>query len=476
MTVSKVRVRFAPSPTGFLHIGSLRTALFNFLQARKEQGDFVLRIEDTDRTREVPGAVENIVETLKFFKLDFDEGPIKQSDRLDIYKKHIDELLEKGAAYKCYCSPERIEELKKAADAAKAPFKYDKHCLRTSAKGGQAGSGDKFVIRQNIPEEGSTAFEDVVYGQVTVENRTLDDGILMKSDGFPVYNFANVVDDHLMNITHAIRGEEFISSTPKHVLLYQAFGWNVPLFVHLPLILDKSRQKLSKRSGDVAVKEYLDKGYLPEAILNFIAFLGWNPKTEQEIFSLEELVRAFDLSKINKSGAVFDLDKLQWFNSHYIKNKSADELLELLAPHWGTDVSQYPKDFLKKIVDIEKERLKILSEIGERVGYFFTEPKYDAELLIWKKSDAAGAGTALEKCKEIITNFQLPISKKDIEKIFLDEIETGDKGAMLWPLRVALSGLKASPGPFDILDVFLTLPSGKDKILQRIQAAIAKLK
>jgi len=474
MNTTSVRVRFAPSPTGFLHVGGLRTALFNYLWAKKNKGVFVLRIEDTDRAREVPGSVENILEVFKTFDLKIDEGPVKQSDRLKIYQEHIQILLDKGAAYKCYCDEKRIEELKKQADLAKVPFRYDKYCLKNPAP--SAGSGSRnFVVRQNVPESGFTEFDDLVYEHIRVENRLLEDGVLVKSDGWPVYNFANVVDDHLMQISHVIRGQEFIPSTPKHILLYQAFDWNVPQFVHLPLLLNKEKKKLSKRDGDVAVKEYLEKGYLPEAILNFIAFLGWNPKTEQEIFSLDELVGAFDLLKINKAGAVFDLDKLQWFNAHYIKQKPLDELMEMIKPYLGVDASKYPAVFLKSILETERERLKMLSEIGERVKYFFQLPEYDASLLRWKNVTNEQITTSLQEAEKIISSFQLPISKNDIEKAFLEKIGTGDKGTMLWPLRVALSGLKASPGPFEIISVFLKLPDGKEIIAQRIQNAIAKL-
>ncbi len=514
----KVRVRFAPSPTGFLHVGGLRTALFNFLFARKNRGSFILRIEDTDKSREVAGATENIIETLKFFKLDFDEGPVFQSQRLEIYKKHIAILLEKGAVYKCYCSTERIEELKKQADAQKVPFRYDKHCLRTppnplfssqggsppeadgpSSRGGSAfggrahasggnqrgGSGGvPFVVRQNMPEEGHTEFEDLVHGKIRVENRFLDDGILIKSDGWPVYNFANVVDDHLMQISHVIRGEEFISSTPKHILLYQAFGWQPPKFAHLPLLLDKNRHKLSKRTGDVAVKEYLDKGYLPEAILNFVAFLGWNPKTEQEIFSLEQLTEAFDLTKINKAGAIFDLEKLKWFNKHYLKEKPIPELTRLVRPYLPLPQS-LPSKFVQKIIELEKERLTVLNEIGERVGYFFREPEYEVALLIWKETSKDKIKANLLQVIDFIDSdplFNSPPHEGErgkgvIEiafKKFIDEKKMVT-GEVLWPLRVALTGLQASPGPFEIMEAFLTLRNGKEIILQRIKNAIEKL-
>ena len=469
------KVRFAPSPTGFLHVGGLRTALFNFLFARKNSGKFVLRIEDTDKSREVPGAVENIKETLRTFGLNWDEGPIFQSERLKIYHEHVSKLVAQGTAYKCDCSEERIADLKKQAQAEKRPFRYDKHCLKNPAPSTGSGS-NHFVIRQNVPEEGTTSFEDLVYGKIQVANNTLDDGILFKSDGYPVYNFANVIDDHLTEITHVIRGEEFIPSTPKHILLYKSFGWQIPQFAHLPLLVDKKRQKLSKRSGDVAVKEYIEKGYLPEAILNFIALLGWNPKTEQEIFSLDELVKSFDLQKVNKSAAVFDSKKLDWFNGHYIKQKSASELLKSARKYFPTtDTSQYPDQFLVKILEIEKERLNKLSEAGERTGYFFQEPEYNKDLLSWKGMTDEEIKKSLEMSKKIIFNFQFSISKKEIQKTFLEEIGEGDKGVLLWPLRAALTGLKASPGPFEILETFFCLQNGKEIVLKRIQKAIDKI-
>ena len=470
MKLNEVRVRFAPSPTGFLHVGGLRTALFNFLFARKNSGKFILRIEDTDKSREVSGAVENIKDTLKIFGLNWDEGPIFQSQRLKIYHEHASKLVAQGSAYKCYCSNERIAELKNRAESKKQPFRYDKYCLTHPDQ-----TGDGFVIRQNVPEQEKTAFEDLVYKTIEVENRTLDDGILIKSDGYPVYNFANVVDDHLMEITHVIRGEEFIPSTPKHILLYEALGWQIPQFAHLPLLVDKTRQKLSKRTGDTAVKEYTEKGYLPEAMLNFIAFLGWNPKTEREIFSLHELIDVFDLRNVNKSAAVFDLDKLDWFNGNYIKNKSVPELLELARPYFPLDISSYPKQFLEKMIEIEKERLDKLAEIGERTGYFFNEPQYDKGLLRWKQATDEAIAIQLERAEKIISNFQFPISIQNIEKAFLDEIGEGDKGALLWPLRVALTGLRASPGPFEILETFFNLPDGKEIITSRIRNAIAKI-
>jgi glutamyl-tRNA synthetase len=468
--MTQVKVRFAPSPTGFLHIGGLRTALFNFLFARKNQGKFMLRIEDTDKAREVDGAVENIETTLKTFALRYDEGPVFQSQRLQIYQEHIQILIDKGAAYRCYCTNERIAELKKQAELLKQPFRYDKYCLKNPGQ-----TGKSYVVRQNIPEEGITVFTDEVYGEIKVENRLLDDGVLMKTDGYPVYNFANVVDDHLMRITHVIRGEEFISSTPKHVLLYEAFGWNLPQFVHLPLLLDNKRQKLSKRSGDVAVNEYLEKGYLPEAILNFIAFLGWNPKNEQEIFSLEELIEAFDLKKINKAGAVFDVEKLNWFNAQYIQKIPITKLAELAGPHFGRDVSNYPKMFLQQIVQIEKERLTVLTEIGERTMYFFDNPEYETALLQWKQMTEEELKRSVQISQKLIEQVPLDAQKEQIQAAFFDSIGEKDKGSLLWPLRVALTGLKASPGPFEIIEAFFKLTDGKQILQKRLQTALEKL-
>lgn len=468
---SQVRVRFAPSPTGFLHVGGLRTALFNFLLAHKNGGTFVLRIEDTDKSREVQGAVDDIIQTLEAFKLNFDEGPIYQSKRLEIYRDHAQRLVDAGHAYKCFCTPARIADLKKQAEAQKAPFKYDKHCLKNPPDSAIKGS---FVIRQNIREEGEVTYEDLVHGKVTIQNRLLDDGVLIKSDGFPVYNFANVVDDHLMNITHVIRGEEFLSSTPKHILLYRAFGWLEPQFAHLPLLLDSKRRKLSKRAGDVAVRDYLKGGYLPEALLNFVAFLGWNPKTAQEIFSLDELISAFDLKQINKAGAIFDLAKLQWFNRHYLKMKPIVELLELAKPFWPRLFSNnYPENFRQKVLGIERERLTTLAELKNRGEYFWEELEYDPELLRWKQMSGKAIKEALVRAKAVISG-GLSNNTQEIEKKFLNEIGAGDKGEILWPLRAALTGLKASPGPFEILGALLSLPNGKEIITQRIDKAIDK--
>ncbi len=484
--MANVRTRFAPSPTGSLHIGGLRTALFSFLLARKNQGQFILRVEDTDKAREVAGSLEGVVQILTNFKLSPDEGyvwqdglvekgdlgPYLQSKRLDIYKKHALELIEKKAAYYCFCTKERLDDLRKQQETAHQPPKYDKHCAALSPEEVEKkiSAGEPHVIRLNVPADQKVRFADIVHGEIQIPTNDIDDQVLLKSDGYPTYHLAVVVDDYLMKITHVIRGEEWIPSTPKHILLYAAFGWESPRFAHAPNILGKSGKKLSKRESDVAVTDFISKGYLPEALLNFIAFLGWNPKTEQEIFSLDELIREFSLEKINKSGAVFDWEKLDWFNSMYIRKLTAEELFEKIKPFLPETASQ-PKEFVLKILKLEQERLKKLSEIGERVKYFFDEPLYDPTLLVWKKSEPSVIKENLKKLYEFLQSN--PTDEATIKKF----IETNNlkNGEVLWPLRVALSGLEASPGPFEIMDAFQSLPNGKEIILSRIQKACDKL-
>ncbi len=480
-----VRVRNAPSPTGFLHIGGVRTFLYNFLLARQTGGKYIIRIEDTDRTRLVPGSLENIVESLAILGITADEGPywegsVKfrgdygpyiQSERLDIYKKYAQELLDKKAAYYCFCTKDRLEEIRKEQEAAKHPPKYDKLCLALPPDEvkNRIAQGEAHVIRLNVPADKTISFTDLVHGEIKISSNDLDDQVLLKSDGFPTYHLAVVVDDYLMKISHIIRGDEWVPSTPKHILLYEAFGWPLPIFVHLPVILSKATgKKLSKREGDVAVKDFLDKGYLPEAIINFLAFQGWNPKTEQEIFSLDELVNAFSLDKLNKAGAVFDLDKLDWFNGTYIRKLEPQILLGKLANFLPKN---QPENFLLKIVKLEQGRLKKLSEIGERVKYFFEDPVYDPSLLIWKKSDKNVIAENLKTLSEFIQ--ANPATEEEIKKLI--ESNNLKNGEVLWPLRVALSGLEASPGPFEIMDAFNVLPSGKEIILNRINKALELL-
>jgi nondiscriminating glutamyl-tRNA synthetase len=507
-----IRVRLAPSPTGYIHIGTLRTALFDFLFAKKQGGSVILRIEDTDQNRFVEGAIENMLSVFKKMGIIFDEGyylgddnhvhekgeygPYLQSRRLDIYKEHVQTLIENGHAYYCFCDEARLDELRKEQIALKKPPMYDRHCRNLPKEEveqkllEQKEHGGTLVVRQAIPLEGQTVIHDLIYGDVTYDHKVIDDQILVKSDGFPTYHLAVVVDDHLMQISHVIRGEEWIPSTPKHILLFNALGWEVPEFAHLPLILNPDKTKLSKRQGDVAVEDYLEKGYLKDALLNFIVFLGWNPKTEQEIFSFDELKEQFDLAKVNKSGAVFDTSKLDWINGLYIRQLSSESLTDMLIPYWeeagyieqsnGTitiktfDGKQIEKKYLQEITELEQERLKKLSEIGERTSYFFSKPTLDSFMLVWRKSDAADAKEKLaqlaEKFKSLSDDVLADKEKLEAEiKTYITE-NGFDTGSVLWPLRVALTGLQASPGPFEVASV-LAKGLGKQEVIDRLVTA-----
>jgi len=497
-----VRTRFAPSPTGFVHIGSLRTALFAFLFARHNQGINVLRIEDTDQNRKVEGAVENLVKVMKEVGIEFDEGfytkddgsisergnfgPYLQSQRLEKYKAAADQLLESGNAYFCFCDEERLAEVRKEQMALKKPAMYDRKCKNlskeevTDKQEEFKKAGKNPVIRFAVPQEGTTTINDLIYGEITYDHKVLDDQVIIKSDGFPTYHLAVVVDDHFMEITHVIRGDEWIPSTPKHLLLYKALGWKPTQFAHLPLILNPDKTKLSKRQGDVAVEDFLKHGYLKEALINFVVFLGWNPKTEKEIFSLEELISQFDLKNVNKSGAVFDDNKLDWFNSQYIKQLSNEQLAEKLKPFWekfGIEVEKFENNYLSAIANLEKERLKKLSEIGERTKYFFAQPEYETTLLVWKKSTPEDAKNKLSALLKTFEN----LNEKDFTKETLEEKtkefiqQNGfDNGSVLWPLRTALTGLEKSPGPFEVAAT-LALGLGKGEVINRIDTAIKKL-
>lgn len=499
-STKKIRTRFAPSPTGFVHIGSLRTALFSFLYARHNNGTHVLRMEDTDQTREVEGALENLLKVMKTVGIEFDEGfylkedgsigergefgSYLQSKRLDIYHKYAKQLIDEKKAYYCFCTEERLEELRKEQTALKKPPMYDRHCFNLGddeIKKQLANfetAGKKPVIRFFIPE-GKTTIKDLIYGEVTYDHKVLDDQVILKSDGFPTYHLAVVVDDHLMEISHVIRGEEWIPSTPKHILLYKALGWEPTQFAHLPLILNPDKSKLSKRQGDVSVEDFLNKGYLPQALLNFVAFLGWNPKTEKEIFSLTDLVAEFNLSNVNKSGAVLDINKLDWINGLYIRQMGDANLAEVLIPYWktaGVNTDKFNIEYLKAIAVLEKERLKKLSEIGDRTKYFFADPEYTPNLLIWKKSDAFGTKKALsdlialfdslDEGKFSAENLEIEIKKMIGEKNY-------DNGSVLWPLRTALTGLEKSPGPFEVAAT-LALGFGKQGLIKRLNTAMTK--
>lgn len=482
-----VRVRFAPSPTGYLHVGGLRTALYNYLFARKRNGVFVFRIEDTDRNRLVEDAKEKLPETVSIF-FDWDEGikkvknaveqgPYVQSERLEIYAKYAEELIGKGKAYRCFCSAERLEAVRKEQEARKEPTRYDGKCQELSKEEvvERLKENMPHVIRLRVEGAGEITFDDIVRGKVSFSRKTIDDQVLVKSDGFPTYHLANVVDDHLMGITHVIRGEEWLPSTPKHVLLYEAFGWDVPQFAHLPLLLNPDRSKLSKRQGDVAVEDYLAKGYLPEALLNFVALLGWNPgegKT-QEIFSLDELVEAFDLAHVHKGGAIFDVKKLDWLNAQYIKKLSLDDLVAkaepfLLKKPWFENVvpEKRTPEFLRRAFLIEQDRLQKLSDVGESVKFFFFEPAVDPALLPWKQNTPEETRESLKKMRDTMQILSENEWTRERLGSMLLEAAGERKGDFLWPLRVALSGEKQSPPPFEIAWVI-----GKTATLRRIEAA-----
>ncbi|MDD2757883.1 MAG: glutamate--tRNA ligase [Patescibacteria group bacterium] len=482
-----VRTRFAPSPTGYLHVGGLRTALYAYCFAKQNKGKFVLRIEDTDRERFVADGTQNILKSLYWAGLIPDEGVMFdkneniiqkgdgggsyiQSERLDIYKEHADELVKNGHAYHCFCTPERLDELRQFQQLNKLPPGYNGRCRDIDPAEAQkrASQGEKHVIRMKMPKEGETVFNDEIRGEVRFKNELVDDQVIMKSDGFPTYHLAVVVDDHLMKITHIIRGEEWLSSVPKHLQLYKYFGWESPKMAHLPLLLNADRSKLSKRQGDVAVEDYVKKGYLKEAIINFIAFLGWNPGGERELFTLGEIVKEFSLGKVGKSGAVFNLQKLDWFNKEYIKRLPPEELTERAKPFFdtaGIDLTKYPT-----ALALERERVTTLAELPEAIKFVFELPDYEPGLLVWKKSSAEELKNILPALKEFLDTFSVrDWQKEKLESRVGEWIkENGySVGAVLWPMRVALSGQENSPGPFEIAEVL-----GQDETLRRIEKAM----
>ncbi len=496
----QVRSRFAPSPTGYVHIGNFRTGLFSFLFARHHGGVNILRVEDTDQSRKIDDAVTNMLSVMQTLGIEFDEGPYLengelkergeygpyvQSARKDLYKKYAQELVTAGKAYYCFCSEERLADLRKEQAALKQPPMYDRHCRNLSADEVKSkpeefkNNNQQPVIRQAIPLDGTTVVKDLVYGDISYDNAVLDDQVLLKSDGFPTYHLAVVVDDHSMEITHVIRGDDWIPSTPKHILLYQAFGWESPEFAHLPLILNPDKSKLSKRQGDVATEDFLRKGYLPEALVNFVAFLGWNPKTEQEIFSMKELIEQFDLSKVNKAGAVFDTNKLDWMNSQYLREKDNATLVGLCLPYWkeaNISTDNFKPEYLEAVVALEKDRLKKLSDISEN-KFYFAEPEYDSSLLVWKKSDAADAKAKLSELAEFFEKLPDEQFERTALELALKQFITEkayDNGSVLWPLRVALTGLEKSPGPFEVAAT-LHIGWGREGVTSRLKNAVQKL-
>lgn len=474
----KPRLRFAPSPTGFLHIGNFRSALFGYLLAKSLNGSFLLRIEDTDQKREVEGAVESLLKIMETMGVEFDEGPhiggeygpYIQTQRLDIYNKYSDQLLKEGKAYRCFCSEDRLTEMRTEQEAKKEAPRYDRRCrdLSLAEANARIKAGEKFVIRQKMPLAGDVKVYDELRGEIIFKATDLDDQVLIKSDGIPTYQFANVVDDHLMKITHVTRGDEWLGSYPKNILLYKAFGWTPPKFIHMPLILNKvGGGKLSKRKGDVFVEDYLAKGYLPEALINFCVLLGWHPKSDQEIWTLEELKKEFSLAGMGASPAVFDTEKLDYYNSHYIREKSVAELTNLCLPYLekvGRDTSDKKK--IKKFIALAKDRLKNLSEISTATDFLFTLPEYAPELLCWKTLTLNNAKENLKRLKPELEKIGADewIKDKLEAKVFawIKEIN-GKNGDYLWPLRVALTGLKNSPSPFEVADAL-----GREESLRRI--------
>ena len=486
--MKKVRTRFAPSPTGRMHVGNLRTALYSYLITRHEKGDFILRIEDTDQKREMEGAVDIINRTMALTGLDFDEGPGRegecgpyvQSDRVKsgLYMEYAKKLVEKGEAYYCFCTPERLEGLKKTLKDKDGNEKeiavYDKHCLSLSKEEVEEKlkAGLPFVIRQNNPASGTTTFHDTIYGDISVDNEELDDMILIKSDGYPTYNFANVVDDHLMGITHVVRGNEYLSSSPKYNRLYEAFGWEIPEYVHCPLITDEEHKKLSKRSGHSSFEDLLEQGFLPEAVLNFVALLGWNPEDNKEIMDLSELIEHFDYKRINKSPAVFDYGKLKWMNSEYIKKMDPERFYEKAEPYLKETVRKSLD--LKRIASLLQTRIEVFPDIREQAAFFEELPDYDTALYRHKKMKTD------EESSLKVLNEVLPVLEKQEDygndalyaaiKAFIDE-KGYKNGYVLWPLRTAVSGKEATPGGATELMEIL----GKEESLKRIKDGIRRL-
>src|SRR3989344_5232739 len=483
-----IRTRFAPSPTGYLHIGGLRTALFCYLWAKKNKGDFILRIEDTDQKRYVRGAVNKLIKTLLNAGLPPDEGlvapgrqkglygPYIQSKRLKIYQEAAQELVNQGWAYYCFCSNERLEKLKQARQAQKQAPRYDGHCRQLPAIKVQENikQGLQTVIRFKIPNQDTITTHDIIHGQIKISSADLDDFILLKSDGYATYHLAHVVDDHLMKISHVIRGEEWLPSLPKHILLYQAFGYQPPVFVHLPLLLNPDRSKLSKRQGDVAVEDYLAKGYLPQALLNYTALLGWNPGTEREFFSLDELAGEFSLEKLNKAAAIFDVQKLNWFNAEYIRRLIKAGAKEYQSLVTMTQKFVSPRNKAEALLKLFGSRINYLAELKEAANFIWQLPNYQGSLLVFKKSDKEKTLLGLEKS---INALRQCLAKKWEQKNLFDllnniVVENNlTPGDVFWPLRVAVSGLEKSPSPAEILE-FL----GPKESLKRINLALQKLK
>lgn len=474
--MDKVRTRFAPSPTGYLHIGGLRTALYGFLYAKKHGGDFILRIEDTDTARYVDGSVEIIYSTMRDSGIMYDEGPdvggnfgpYTQSERKQLYKEYAEKLVELGGAYYCFCSQERVASLKDE----EGNVRYDKHCLKLSKEeiAQKIANGEPYVIRQNVPLEGSGSYIDLVYGEIKVDYKDIEDGILLKSDGMPTYNFANVIDDHLMGITHVIRGTEYLSSTPKYNLMYDAFGWERPVYIHLPPIMKDAQHKLSKRNGDASYEDFVNKGYVKEAIVNYIALLGWSPKGNQEKLSLSELIENFSLDGIGRSPAIFDDAKCRWLSGEYIKQMSDEEFVER-ADAFLKQSKVYGKYDLLKIANLLKTRIEIFSEIPEKINFLEEFEEYDIELFTHKKmkTDVEIAKTVLPLARKAIAELK-EFTFDSVHDAMMDLVnQLGVKnGQVFWCVRVAISGKMSTPG--GVMEIAELL--GKEETLRRLDFSI----
>ena len=479
----EVRTRFAPSPTGFMHMGGVRTALYNYLFAKKNGGKFILRIEDTDQERFVEGATEVIYQTLRECGMNWDEGPdiggaygpYVQSERKALYLPYAQQLVEKGAAYYCFCTKEELDARRQAAEARGEVFKYDKHCLHLSKEEVQQrlDAGVPYVIRLNCPTTGESTYDDVVFGHISFPNDTLDDMVLIKADGMPTYNFANVIDDHLMGITHVMRGMEYLSSTPKYNLLYNAFGWEIPQYVHLTTVMRDAQHKLSKRDGDAYYSDFIAKGYLKEALINYLALVGWNPGTDQEFFTMDELIQAFDIHRLNNSPGIFDVNKLNWMNGQYIAKLPPEKYLEMAAPWFDQVLAGKGMDY-KRLAELMQGRTEVFCQVPDMIRFLAEMPEFDNALYFHKKMkcDETVARENLQWVLPVLEGISDWTEQAIHDAVMAAIVEAGKKnGAVLWPLRIAISGLANTPGgAFEIAYLL-----GKEETLRRLRQSLEKL-
>ena len=479
----EVRTRFAPSPTGFMHMGGVRTALYNYLFAKKNGGKFILRIEDTDQERFVEGATEVIYQTLRECGMNWDEGPdiggdygpYVQSERKALYLPYAQQLVEKGAAYYCFCTKEELDARRQAAEARGEIFKYDKHCLHLSKEEVQQrlDAGVPYVIRLNCPTTGESTYDDVVFGHISFPNDTLDDMVLIKADGMPTYNFANVIDDHLMGITHVMRGMEYLSSTPKYNLLYNAFGWEIPQYVHLTTVMRDAQHKLSKRDGDAYYSDFIAKGYLKEALINYLALVGWNPGTDQEFFTMDELIQAFDIHRLNNSPGIFDVNKLNWMNGQYIAKLPPEKYLEMATPWFDQVLAGKGMDY-KRLAELMQGRTEVFCQVPDMIRFLAEMPEFDNALYFHKKMkcDETVARENLQWVLPVLEGISDWTEQAIHDAVMAAIVEAGKKnGAVLWPLRIAISGLANTPGgAFEIAYLL-----GKEETLRRLRQSLEKL-